>query len=166
MNKTTLGFRMSLLFISSLMSSLMGCSSPEKPRNERTMSTQDRVAQAVQGPTVIYAHTEPSVVELNRDLQPLRPAEVIADVKDFSSPVTQVSLRFLKVPIEIPMHNIGGSTWRAELTPKQLQDLAVSGRTVRYDAIVVTKNEDGDVGRLKRPVQVAVKAPDLLRPSS
>ena len=57
------------------------------------------------------------------------------------------------------MENIGGTMWRAELTPQELQMLAVSGKTVKYNANVVAKNADGEMSKAL-PVTVAVKAPD------
>src|SRR4051812_22527482 len=91
------------------------------------------------GPTIMNAHAEPSTVELNRNLKPTRTPEILADVKDFRSKVTDVKLKFMHVPIQIPMKNIGGTTWRAELSPRQLQMLAVSGKTIKYDATIIAK---------------------------
>lgn len=116
---------------------------------------------AAAGPTVMNVRTEPSTVELNRDLQPLQPAEVLADVKDFRSNITEVKLQFTHVPLEIPMENIGGTTWRTQLTPRQLQMLAVSGRTIKYEATIMAKNAEGQVASSKTPVEVSIKSPDL-----
>jgi hypothetical protein len=116
---------------------------------------------AATGPSVIFARVEPGTIELNRDFQPTRPAEVLADVKDFNSQVTDVNLQFTNVPLEVPMENIGGSTWRARLSPRQLEMLAVSGRTTKYEARVIARDKDGKSGMSKDPVDVAVKAPDL-----
>jgi hypothetical protein len=101
------------------------------------------MASASTGPAVVYTRVEPSTVELNRDFQPSKPAEVLADVKDFNSKVKDVKLQFENVPLEIPMENIGGSTWRAQLTPRQLEMLAVNGKTTSYKAHVVARDEDG-----------------------
>ena len=119
------------------------------------------IAAANSGPTVVSARAEPGTIELNRDRQPTRPAEVIADIKDFTSKVTDVKLQFTNLPLEIPMENIGGSTWRAQISPRQLEMLAVSGRTTRYEANVIVRNEDGKTGMSKNPVEVAVKAPEV-----
>jgi hypothetical protein len=128
-------------------------------------STSDQALSGSQlsstGPTVLTAHTEPGTIELNRDLQPLKPAEIIADVKDFKASVTDVKLQFIHVPLEIAMSNVGGTTWRAELSTRQLQMLAVSGRTMKYEANVIAKNEEGRTAISREPVQVAIKAPDL-----
>ena len=86
---------------------------------------------------------------------------MIADIKDFTSKVTDVKLQFTNLPLEIPMENIGGSTWRAQISPRQLEMLAVSGRTTRYEANVIVRNEDGKTGMCKNPVEVAVKAPEV-----
>lgn len=124
-------------------------------------SSEAELAAANNGPAVVSAKTEPGTIELNRDLQPTRPAEVVADIKDFTSKITEVKLQFANIPLEIPMENVGGSTWRAQLSPRQLEMLAVSGRTTRYEANVIAKNEDGKTAMTKNPVEVAVKAPDL-----
>ena len=103
--------------------------------------------------------------KLDRSLQPTQQAEVIAEVKDFTSNVTEVRLRFVRVPMEIRMQNIGGTTWRAQLTPKQLQTLAVGGQTMTYEANVIARNREGLIGVSKEPVEVAVSAPDLGQPT-
>lgn len=115
------------------------------------------------GPTILNARSEPSPIELNTALQPSQSAEIIADVKDFNSNVSDVRLRFIHVPLEIPMKNIGGSTWRATLTPKQLQLLAVAGKTMNYEANIIAKNEAGQTAITRDPITVAVKAPDQVQ---
>ena len=127
-------------------------------------ATQDNEL-AASGPTVLEARVEPGTIELNNQMQPVKPAEVLADIKDFTSPVTEVKLQFTHVPLEVPMRNIGGTTWRAEFSPRQLQKLAVSGRTIRYDANVVATDGEGQTATSKSPVQLAIKAPDLARSS-
>ena len=118
---------------------------------------------AAMGPTIMNVRTEPSTIELNGNLQPVTSAEVLADVKDFHSRVSGVSLRFTSVPLQIPMENIGGTTWRATLTPDQLQMLAVSGKTISYDATVVAKNVKGQTAMSQKPVEVAIKTPEIAK---
>jgi hypothetical protein len=117
------------------------------------------ISAASEGPAVISARTEPSTIELNRDHQPLRPSVVRADVKDFTAPIQEVVLRFEGVPLEIPMENVGGTIWRAELTQRQLEMLAVTGQTIRYQAHVIARNSQGKLGRTPVPVDVAIKSP-------
>src|SRR5690242_7736146 len=74
---------------------------------------------AATGPTIMNERITPKTVELNNNLQPFQTPEITADVKDFSANVSNVSLRFLHVPVEVPMKNIGGTTWRAVLSPKE-----------------------------------------------
>jgi hypothetical protein len=115
------------------------------------------------GPSILNARAQPSTIELSTKLQPHEPAEVLADVKDFNSNITDVRLRFLHVPLEIPMKNIGGTTWRAILTQKQLQLLAVAGKTMNYEANVIAKNEAGQTSATHSPVNIAVKTPDVVQ---
>lgn len=116
---------------------------------------------SARGPTVLYVRAEPGTIELNRDLRPLEPAEVLADVKDFRDKVTEVKLRFINVPMEIPMENVGGTTWRARLTPEQLKKLAVSGQTIKYETEVVAKNSQGLTATSEKPAIVAIKTPEI-----
>lgn len=113
------------------------------------------------GPNVVNVRSNPDVVSLNRNYQPSGPAEVLAEVKDFTSPIQDVKLRFTNIPLEIPMQHVAGTTYRAELTPQQLKALAVGGQTMTYDANVIARNSKGQIAMSKQPVQVAVKAPDL-----
>ena len=115
------------------------------------------------GPTILNARLQPSTIELNTKLQPHQPAEVLAEVKDFNSNISDVKLRFIHVPLEIQMKNIGGTTWRAVLTQKQLQLLAVSGKTMNYEANVIAKNEAGQTAVSSDPVMVAVKTPEVVQ---
>lgn len=113
-----------------------------------------------QGPTVLSAHGEPGVVELNHYLQPIQRPIVVAEIKDFKSDITHVVLQFKNAPITVPMHYIGGTQWEAELTPRQLEQMAVSGHTVHYEAVVVAQDAAGDTGTSQSPVSIAVKAPN------
>jgi hypothetical protein len=148
----------SLLIAAGALLVANGCSSlPGQSESGKSISST--------GPTVLNARAEPSTVELNRNLQPIQNAEIVADVKDFTSKVTSVKLRFVDVPIQVPMENIGGTTWRAQLSSGQLRALAVSGKTINYDANIIAKNEKGQTAMSSSPVTVAVAAPDLSRSS-
>src|SRR6185437_14850888 len=122
---------------------------------------QSPVQLSSNGPTIVNARSAPTVVVLNRDLQPNQPAEFLADVKDFKSNILDVRLKFSDVPMEIPMENIGGTTWKDELTPQQLQQLAISGKTVKYQASIIARNTKGDTATSTEPVTVAIETPDL-----
>lgn len=144
-----------LLSFATIIVIASGCSSGPFASSE---SGKD-IAQT--GPTVLNARSEPGTIELNRDLKTNTPAEILADVKDFQSKISDVRLQFLSVPLEIAMQNIGGTTWRAQLNPEQLQMLAVSGKTIKYDANIIARDIDGHSNMAKSPIQVAIKAPDL-----
>jgi len=116
---------------------------------------------AAKGPTVLNERVVPKTVELNRKLQPAQAPEIVADVKDFDSRVTNVRLRFLHVPLEVPMTNISSTTWRATLSSKDLQKLAVAGETMTYEAEIVARDEKGQVATSK-PLTVAIKSPDVV----
>lgn len=118
---------------------------------------------AASGPTVVDVRMNPETVELDTRYQPSQNAEIIAEVKDFTSKISNVKLRFVRVPMEVPMQHVGGTTWRAQLNPDQLRTLAVGGQTVRYDVNVIAENDDGQVAVSKEPLTVAVKSPDLSR---
>lgn len=129
---------------------LNACSSAPKNKPVQISST---------APTVVNARAEPGTVVLNGELQPVDPARVLADIKDFNSKVVDAHLKFADVPMEIPMENIGGTTWKAELTPQELQMLAVSGKTINYHAQIIARDAHGEVSEAA-PVNIAVKAPD------
>ncbi|HLD98990.1 MAG TPA: hypothetical protein VJB59_01960 [Bdellovibrionota bacterium] len=142
-------------FISALaLVSLAGCSGMgSKSESGKELSAS--------GPTIMNARTVPSTIELNKSLQPAQSPEILADVKDFSSTVSDVRVRFIHVPLEIPMTNIGGTTWRATLTPQQLRQLAVSGQTMQYDVNVIARNQKGQSITSQEPISLAVKTPEL-----
>ncbi len=123
--------------------------------------TQRPVELASNGPTVVNARSEPGTVVLNRDLQPVQPAEVLADVKDFKYNIIDVRLKFRNLPLEIPLENVGGTTWKTELSPQELQQLAVSGKTMKYQADIVAKNSSGDQAKTQDPINITIQAPDL-----
>jgi hypothetical protein len=113
------------------------------------------------GPTVVNPRVSPDVVKLNDRLQPLQQVQVYADVKDIQSPVTGVQLRFVEVPFEVQLRNIGGTTWQANISPDLLRKLAVGSQTVTYNANIYAEAQNGTVGVSKSPVQIKVSAPDL-----
>jgi hypothetical protein len=111
------------------------------------------------GPSIVEVRTEPGTFELSPNWYPVAPAKIVAQVKDFTSNIQDVRLRFNKVPLQIAMTRIGGTSWEATLSPQQLQTLAVGGKTMRYEANVIARNEDGLITVSPDPVQVRVKAP-------
>lgn len=133
---------------------LTNCSSPQ-------MAGQAGTQLSASGPSILNEQVYPKTIELNTRLQPVTPAQVTADVKDFRSNVTNVRLRFLHVPLEVPMENIGGTTWRATLSSKELSNLAVSGQTISYDANIIAQSADGKTAESPKPVTISIKAPDI-----
>ena len=136
------------------LAAVTGCSSASKNLNGATEISADH-------PSVLNARAEPQVVTLNRDLQPNQQAEVLADVKFFQGQISGVTLKFRDIPLEIPLENIGGTTWRAEFSPRELQSLAVSGKTVQYKADVIAKDDQGETAKSPDAIIVVIQAPDL-----
>ena len=118
---------------------------------------------ATSGPTVLNAHTEPGTFELNKQLKPSETSKVVADVKSFKEKVSEVRLNFIEVPLSIPMRNVGGTTWVAELSADQLKGLAVSGKTIEYQARVEAKDESGKTATSKDPVKISIKTPEITK---
>ncbi len=116
---------------------------------------------AQEGPTVLNARTDPGTIELNKSLRANQPARVLADVKDFNSKVKDVTLEFTEVPYKVPMKNLAGTTYVATLDAKQLKRLAVSGKTITYQAMVTAKDQSGKVASAKSPLEIKIKAPEL-----
>jgi hypothetical protein len=125
------------------------------------MTTEASKDLSSTGPSILNVQSSPTTVELNRSLQAEKTPEVVADVKDFRSKITSVVLKFKHVPLQIPMENIGGTTWRAVLSQQQLETMAVSGKTINYDASVIARNAEGQVVESNTPVIIAIKAPDI-----
>ncbi|MCM2277892.1 MAG: hypothetical protein NDJ89_07420 [Oligoflexia bacterium] len=136
---------------------LSSCSTVKKITGQEKSAEEMKAA----GPTVLNSRVEPGTIELTRDLKPRQPVEVLAEVKDFSGQVKDVRLRFVDVPIEVPMKNVAGSTWSAALPDNLVKKLAVGNQTTTYEANIYAKNDKGKVGVSKDPLKVAVKAPDL-----
>ena len=152
MNKSTkLSLKLGLTTLG--VSLLAACSSTGKSKSGQDLATT--------GPTIVDVKTNPGTFEVNRNFQPNRPPEIIAEVKDFTSPVSDVRIRFVNVPMEIPMEHVAGTTWRAVLTPEQLKQLAVGGQTMNYQVRVVAKSSDGMTTTSADTTNVAVKTPSL-----
>lgn len=135
---------------------LTGCSSmPWQKESGEQISTS--------GPTILNAHTEPGTFELNKQLKADQTNKVVADVKDFSSKLTSVELSFNEIPLSVPMRNVGGTTWVAELSPAQLKRLAVSGKTMKYEARVEAKDESGKTATSKGPIEISIRTPDITK---
>ena len=147
------------VFAALLASAATGCSSAPS----RTAENGEPFPSS--GPAVVFVRPKPSLIELGPDFSPAQPAEVLADIKDFSGKINDVRLRFVGIPLEVPMENVGGSTWRALFTPRQLQLLAVSGTTIHYEAHVVARDEEGKTGSSRIPVDLAVQAPEIASPA-
>lgn len=145
------------VFISSLfLFQLTGCSS--MPWNKESAGEI-----ATSGPTVLNAHTEPGTFELNKQLKPSETNKVVADVKSFKATVAEVKLNFIEIPLSIPMKNVGGTTWVAEMSADQLKRLAVSGKTMKYEARVEVKDASGKTATSKDPVEILIKTPDITK---
>lgn len=104
---------------------------------------------------------EPGTVELNTQLMPQQPARITADVKDFRATVQEVRLKFVDVPITIPMEQATGTTWSAQIPQSQLRQLAVAGKTVKYEAQIIARNDKGQVATGKDTVEIKIKTPKL-----
>ena len=116
---------------------------------------------ASQGPTILNARTEPGVIHMTKNLEPVGPYQVLADVKDFTGNVTNVTLKFSNVPLQVPMQKIAGSTWGATLTPQQLRMLSVAGETARYQANIIATDSNGQSAMNSSPLTVAVATPQI-----
>jgi hypothetical protein len=121
---------------------------------------------AYTGPTVMETRTDPSTFELNRNLDPKTDTQVVATVKDFNSKITDVHLRFTRVPINIALKKGQGDEWVGTLSKKELRELAVSGHTMKYEAEIIAKNKNGQVATSKSPLDIYVKAPDTTQENS
>lgn len=113
------------------------------------------------GPVVVDSKIQPSTIELDRKLQPMQRAQVTAEVKDFQSEVTDVKLRFSRIPMEVPLKHLGGSTWEGEISPAMLKKLAVGNQKTAYEANIIAKNAKGEVAVGQHPIEVVVRAPEL-----
>ncbi len=134
---------------------MVGCSSAEKVTDPAAPEF------AKEGPTILNVSSQPGIIELNENFRSDTPVYITADIKDFNHDVTDVRLRFRDVPLEIPMVRMGGTTWRAELGVNQLQQLAISGKTVRYSADVLAWNSEGEGAQTDQPLTLSVRGPDL-----
>ncbi len=138
--------------------SFSGCSTIKGEKSAEDLSRS--------GPTILNTRVNPGTVELSRDMNPLRPVEILTEVKDFGANVNDVRVRFLEAPLEVKMSHVGGTTWRASLTPEQIRSLAVGNQTTQYRVSVIARNEDGQEAISRQAATVAVKAPDLARTTS
>lgn len=143
--------RLNILMFPTLAFAVAACSSMGGARSGGELSAT--------GPSIVEVRTEPGTFELSPSWDPVAPAKIVAQVKDFTSNIQDVRLRFNKVPLQIVMTRMGGTSWEATLSPQQLQTLAVGGKTMRYEANVIARNEDGLITVSPDPVQVRVKAP-------
>jgi hypothetical protein len=138
-----------LVCLAALAGNLSGCA-----------TTQTRDAPDT-GPTIISLKAEPALVQVTRNLDaPLTPV-VTADVRDGGREVREVKLRFLHLPLEVPLENVGGSIWRAKLSREQIAMLAVGGHTITYQAHVVARDDLGLIAISRHFIDVAVRTPDL-----
>lgn len=115
------------------------------------------------GPTVVETRVEPGTVELNQDMKLNEPAMVVAQIQDLKSEVTQVTLRFLNAPVELPMEHVAGTAWRAQIPEQTAQRLAINDQTTKYEANVYARNADGEVGVSREPVEISIKAPKVAK---
>jgi hypothetical protein len=137
-----------------LLINLTGCASMSgQPESGKDIAST--------GPTIMNARTTPTTIQLNQNLVAVEKPAITADVKDFNHKISDVKLKFVHVPVEVPMENMGGTTWRATLSTEQLQLLAVTGKTVRYEANVVASNDKGQTAISQTPVTISIKAPEL-----
>lgn len=137
--------------------SFAGCSTVK----EKVGGGESTEGMAAAGPTVLNPRVNPDTLELNRNMKAMETMEILAEVKDFSAPVTDVRVKFDQVPMEVTMKSMGGTTWRAELNDEQIQKLAIGNQTTRYEGKIVATNSLGKVAVGEETVSVKIKAPDL-----
>lgn len=145
----------SLILVSISLGSLAACSTFSGNKSESAKEL------ATAGPTVVDVKANPGTFEVNQNLQPISRSQVVANVKDFSNKVTDVRLRFVHIPLEIPMTQVSPSTWTADLKPDQLRMLAVNGHTMKYEANVIARDNKGQTAVSPNALEIAVRAPDI-----
>ncbi|OFZ18615.1 MAG: hypothetical protein A2X94_01605 [Bdellovibrionales bacterium GWB1_55_8] len=138
-----------------LIVTVTGCSTI---RGEKSGSGEELAAS---GPTVVDVQVQPETVELNQQNQLNAPAAVVAQVQDIRSDVTNVTIRFLNAPVELPMEHVSGTSWRAEIPTETVQRLAINNQTTTYQANIYARNADGEVGVSREPIDIAIKAPNV-----
>jgi hypothetical protein len=147
------------LVVASFLSSLAvsGCSSlgAKSPENF-----------AYTGPTVLETRADPTTFQLNDDLNPKTTDQVVTTVKDYGSKVTDVRLRFKRVPITVVLKRGEGDQWVGNFSKTDLQRLAVAGETMKYDATIIAKNEKGEVATSRSPLSIYVETPQVLPENS
>jgi len=142
-----------VVIASSVAFTLSACSSSPKGSEDQQM--------VMGGPRIVNPRAQSDTIELNQYFQAKEPNAFFVDVQDFGGSVENVKLRFLNAPIEIPMDKVGGTTYRGELSSQQLKSMAVTGKTMKYDAKVVARNDRGVVSVSKDTLSVEVEAPDF-----
>jgi hypothetical protein len=135
-----------------------GCSSFER-RGETSLN--QRISS--KGPNIVNQKVSPSTIELDRNSNPNRKPVFQAEVMDSDAKVKEVNLKFKNLPStsvlsSLAMTKSDGLLWKTELSAEQLKALSVSGKTVSYEAIVVAKDEKGNVGSSQSPLILSVKA--------
>ena len=140
------------LVIAASLALISGCATGKSDSGQEISRT---------GPTVLDTRTNPGTFSLNQNLQPMSQAQILADIKDFQGKVQDVRLRFTHIPIEVRMTQVTPSTWMATLTQDQLKQLAVNGHTMKYEANVIARDSVGQTGISQKPLEIAIKAPDI-----
>jgi hypothetical protein len=128
-----------------------GCShSPKVPDNAATS-----------GPRIINPRSNPDKIELNAYLEPQGSHEILADVQDFTAPVTEVNVQIENPATVLKMEKVGGSTWRAVIPEDLLKRMGVNGQTMDYEATVVARNQQGQSVTSEDSFTIHVEAPEV-----
>ncbi|MEN9723652.1 MAG: hypothetical protein RJB38_1638 [Pseudomonadota bacterium] len=136
------------------LSMLFGCSS--SPFHSSTDSQE----LSPSGLTILNPRTEPGTFETTRDLKPIDPPVVLAEVKDITGNLTEVHLQIENSSVRVPMTRVAGTTWRGKLTDRQLQTLAINGKTLKYQGTIHARNDRFRKTASAR-IEIRVKAPQV-----
>jgi hypothetical protein len=162
--------KIGLVFLSlSVLIGAAACSTPSGSTQQ-----DQKVAEAGAPPVVVNPRAEPKMVNLSEGLSTPKPVEVFADVKTFDAGLDKVSLRltfspeteqrmkFFKKPIEMRMENVGGTTWRARLTNRELEMLAINGESITYQGQILAQNDRGQITMSGEPIEITIHAPAVV----
>lgn len=103
----------------------------------------------------------PERIELTETRRPLESQYITAEIVGVGARVTDARVQIANTPVVIPLERAHGTYWIGSLTPEQIAELSINGRSIKYVGRVIARDQSGVVNIGRDPLVMSIDTPPL-----
>lgn len=113
------------------------------------------------GPVIMNPKSVPERIELTETRRPLESQYITAEIVGVGARVTDARVQIANTPVVIPLERAHGTYWIGSLTPEQIAELSINGRSIKYVGRVIARDQSGVVNIGRDPLVMSIDTPPL-----